>query len=373
MSCERRKNSRRRAFTLIELLVVIAIIAILIALLLPAVQQAREAARRSTCKNNLKQLGIALHNYHDTHGSFPPATGGTRQSAGGQGNRYRLSGIVMMLPFMDQQPLWETIAGKTTALQRRQAGRPETANFLGHPSGEIESLICPSSTVPERVNGSAHRSYCFSRGDTSSSTWWDYVGNNLNNSTSPTIFRRVRGPFLALATVRIPDIYDGTSNTVAMAERDLGRDQSLEVVGRVRRSIQNPSRRPRACRNQDNDGFYVATANTLLMGSFWAYGLDVYNTICTVLPPNNPSCARDPNNPEHESMISASSRHQGGCHVLMCDGSVRFVTENINAGSPSNTFDARLTTNGGGVGTGVSPFGVWGSLGSIAGGEVIDN
>ena len=103
------RRQDRRAFTLIELLVVIAIIAILIALLLPAVQQAREAARRTQCKNNLHQLGLALHNYHDVFGAFVPKSGGTVRWGGGPchlGNSERRSGFMGLMPYLDQAPLY---------------------------------------------------------------------------------------------------------------------------------------------------------------------------------------------------------------------------------------------------------------------------
>lgn len=105
-----KRLSKKRGFTLIELLVVIAIIAILIALLLPAVQQAREAARRSTCKNNLKQIGIALHSYHETHNTFPPMHIESRRTVADDipGENY-LAWSAMLLPFMDQAPLYNKI------------------------------------------------------------------------------------------------------------------------------------------------------------------------------------------------------------------------------------------------------------------------
>ncbi|MFG0295400.1 MAG: DUF1559 domain-containing protein, partial [Maioricimonas sp. JB045] len=105
-------TSRRRGFTLIELLVVIAIIAILVALLLPAVQQAREAARRSQCKNNLKQIGLALHNYHDTHGSFPPGYIARYVSATDPASAETGPGFAwgtMILPFLDQSPTYNQL------------------------------------------------------------------------------------------------------------------------------------------------------------------------------------------------------------------------------------------------------------------------
>src|SRR5215472_14104584 len=104
----------KRGFTLIELLVVIAIIAVLVALLLPAVQQAREAARRAQCKNNMKQLGLALHNYHDVATVFPFEAGGTGWSGPGTGNWGRLSGLVLLTPYLDQQGLWNQISTPMT-------------------------------------------------------------------------------------------------------------------------------------------------------------------------------------------------------------------------------------------------------------------
>src|SRR5690348_4004442 len=141
-----RRARARRAFTLIELLVVIAIIAVLIALLLPAVQQAREAARRAQCKNSLKQLGLALHNYHDVYNVFPFGQGGTNNGSGSS-NQNVLSGVVMLLPYLDQTPLWNQISsGGTFATGTYLPMGPNPQNWDVYPPWTIQIpvLRCPS-------------------------------------------------------------------------------------------------------------------------------------------------------------------------------------------------------------------------------------
>ena len=167
----RQLSRKRSAFTLIELLVVIAIIAILIALLLPAVQQAREAARRTQCKNNLKQLGIAIHNYHDVHNTVPMASG----SNGGPGGR-RQSGFVGLLPFIEQANLYNVIAAGGTAASVN--GNTNYAPFSAVPwdnnyravRQRIPMLQCPSDGETTLQNPREKSNYTFSRGDTA----WDH-------------------------------------------------------------------------------------------------------------------------------------------------------------------------------------------------------
>jgi len=132
--------SPRRAFTLVELLVVIAIIGILVALLLPAIQAAREAARRTQCSNNLKQLGVGFHNYHDTHRVFPPSCVKEKfQDAAGSAQATLWSG--MLLPFLEQDAIWNQITGIWNRLERRRrerGRRPHQASILSMPLGAGE-------------------------------------------------------------------------------------------------------------------------------------------------------------------------------------------------------------------------------------------
>ncbi len=346
---------RKRGFTLIELLVVIAIIAILVALLLPAVQQAREAARRSACKNNLKQFGLGLANYHDTHNYWPPLRGGT---AGGSQNEM-LSGVAMMLPFIDEAPMWDRIQnfGGGVAAGGDQGGDPRASTFP-HPPSELEVFLCPSSTVPDRhvASGSAQRSYVFSVGDT--------VNNNYTSidPSTGTIMRH-RGPFSYRLCTRMRDFKDGTSNTIGMAERDLGNPGNLsDVIGHVSTTSTTV---PSDCVATALNGYYVSGSQIDRPAQYWADGASYFNSVAIIIPPNGPSCGSIDN----YSMITVSSRHPGGSHVQMADGSVRFVNESINTQTPGTAGlgeDATNTNLGGN-----SPYGVWGALGTLHGSEVI--
>ena len=209
----------RLGFTLIELLVVIAIIAILIALLLPAVQQAREAARRTQCKNNLKQIGLALHNYHDTHSVFPPGTlailndSTAVDPSGPNPGRTSVTGgwawSTFILPFLDQAPLYNAL-------------NPNGSNFPGVPNELTRTVLsvfqCPTESSPSihtatpmggdgAGDGHARSSYVAVCGSGSNA---DYA----NQSPMST-----RGMFWYNSAVRIRDIADGTSNTMVVAER----------------------------------------------------------------------------------------------------------------------------------------------------------
>ncbi|WP_166820400.1 DUF1559 domain-containing protein [Thalassoroseus pseudoceratinae] len=335
----------RRGFTLIELLVVIAIIAILIALLLPAVQQAREAARRTQCKNNLKQLGIALHNYHDTHGGFVPRKYGTAT------NSNRLSGFYGLLPFIEQDNLFKQIqAGDAST----PPGGPTAWSGWSVWNVKIDGLLCPSDAYPEGVR---QTNYAFSVGDSHM---------NIRDTSN------LRGIFMFRTSTRMGDITDGTSNTIMMSERVKanfgigGNNGAQPIEGTATSATINP---PVNCLSLTSGNTFVTPSN--VKGRFGTSLWDGQPERCafnTVLPPNSPGCTDDANvNADSVNvLLPASSRHSGGVNALMCDASVRFISETINTG---NLGVSQSSASFGGQ----SPYGVWGALGSKSSGEVVQD
>jgi len=337
-------KSSRLGFTLIELLVVIAIIAILVALLLPAVQQAREAARRSSCKNNLKQIGLALHNYHDTHRAFPFRRGGPAHNGG---NRW--SGFVHLLPFLEQGALFDAFMAQADTGNSIQPWSEWTINGIKPTTIPVSVLMCPSDSNTEPPGGQAPSNYAFSVGD----NWL------LVNSSRP------RGMFGYRSKVRMRDLVDGTSNTIALAEvvRPLANRQMGDVAsGLTGPGLQSPND-CLAVWDDANDQFVsgqTVVGNGQKIGYRWADGGLCFTSYSSALPPNRgPSCATggDASN----GMITSASRHAGGVQVVMADGSVRFVSENIDSGDPSATVPTG----------GRSPYGIWGALSTKSGSEVI--
>jgi prepilin-type N-terminal cleavage/methylation domain-containing protein len=335
--------SRRIGFTLVELLVVIAIIGILVGLLLPAVQAAREAARRMQCTNNLKQLSLAIHNYESATRYLPPHGGGTCCSVP-QTNNGTLSGIVMLLPYLEQSALWNTIATAPW-----QGGEPGSKTFP-HPPGNIPSLICPSSSEPPSAAtvdpkwGGPGRSYHLSLGD-----------SDLNAfAHAPYQAPPARSPFSPKAgdCRRFRDITDGLSNTLLISEQALFKNKS-EFQGTFWEDYNVAT--PQGCRASINGNSYNNQGSILGNGRFWAQATGIAGyTVVTILPPNSPSCGHFP---------TVSSRHTGGVNASMSDGSIRFISNSIDSG---NQNAAPPTTSGS-----ESPYGVWGSIGSAQSGEAV--
>ena len=323
-------NHRRSAFTLIELLVVIAIIAVLIALLLPAVQSAREAARRAQCVNNLKQLGLAMHNYHDVNNALP--LGRTLQA----GTYRPFSQFARILGYMEQKNVFDSM--------NFNLGSYDAANVTSAAT-TINGFLCPSDVgapiPPGQVLpgfGWAGINYRANEG-TSVAMW--YGADDVNDVNNGLVLPP-NGLFHSSQLIKIADITDGTSNTAAFSEHVLG-DFSNTVATDLSDTFQ-PGTYPR---NSD-DAFKLCRAtniNNLAMqgysnvGAPWTYGYHSTTSYWHSGPPNSRSCMFPPS----RIATTANSRHPGGVNISMSDGSVRFVKSTVSV----PTWRALGTRNGG--------------------------
>jgi prepilin-type N-terminal cleavage/methylation domain-containing protein len=337
-------------FTLVELLVVIAVIGLLIALLLPAVQAAREAARRTQCSNNQKQLVLALHTYHDIHRKFPYLRGGRNNSSQRCGDYH---GILAILPHIEQEPRYEQI----------NSGPPMDPCDDGFVAwhGQISALVCPSSPMPPNryYPNVAQRSYHFCVGTTVINSFSGETNGVFSYQTLGATHPTCTGPNLQKG---LRDIVDGSSNTIIVSERGLGGEANPKSVygqsafGFAATSLQN---NPTLCLATAKGKNYVwPHVSTHSAGSLWSFGHPHWAAFNTILPPNGPSCYEGGANPSNRSGIfTVSSHHPGGALACLADGSVRFISDAIDCGN-----------------YGVAPYpsyGVWGALGTIRGSEPI--
>ncbi|QDV34819.1 DUF1559 domain-containing protein [Tautonia plasticadhaerens] len=333
-------SSKRRGFTLIELLVVIAIIGVLIALLLPAVQAAREAARRSQCTNNLKQIGLALHNYHSTNEVFPMGSSRAPTPAGPPNWQWwgDWSAQAMLLPYLEQQPLFSAANFSLTAMGPDPAHRTNDTVV----NTRLAGFLCPS-------DGNAGRNYTNSYYASAGTTTHRYHDVDFT------------GVFGRNFSYGIRDITDGTSNTVAFSEsliaRPTGqRTRSHSVVNVTQLQIPEVNRQSdmwsmvpmgtappgptvtgylQACVDKLKSG---TPANDIKgnQGERWAWGETGMTIFHTLVPPNSKqfafgSCRDDCAgcSPDAAVFTNAQSNHPGGVNVLMADGSVRFIKDTI--------------------------------------------
>lgn len=414
----------RFGFTLVELLVVISIIGVMVGLLLPAVQAAREAARRMSCGNNFKQIGLGLHNYHAAYNQLPINGSGTGSNGLSiaaapsatqrAGNSERLSWLVGITPFIEAQATWEQISnplqivvGSTTTSYPAMGPAPDpTAAVSGSGAteykpwwNEIPTLRCPSDPGITGVGGAMGiTNYAACLGDSMQQMTYGAKTEFLVRASGYAITARAacRGVFVMRQKMSFRDILDGTSNTIAAGEisSNLGTIQTrLKLTGAT---YLNPSAckaniDPLEPKNWNLPGAQVGNSNES-RGMRWACSGGVSTGFNTILPPNREICGgpvtvatpaptvlmvntKGGRLVLADAVLPPSSRHVGGCHVLMGDGAVKFITDSIDSGNsngPMVAVDGAGATFPGCLAPGSkSPYGLWGSLGTRGNAETI--
>ena len=356
-----RKRGNRGAFTLVELLVVIAIIGILIALLLPAVQAAREAGRRGQCVNQLKQLGIAVQNYHDACHAFPPLNTGPVPASGSPNGE--ISYLVLLTPYIEQEAIYNMINWSGVGMPSGSMHPQNGAATAYRPYYvEIPMLNCPSDVQCPSMSATfggityqmGHNNYRACVGTT--------VNNNRTGASNGVFQCDGHGP-LALR-----DVIDGTSHTLLVGERCQGIQQNRsEIVSGV--VFCAGFNGLAAMNGQYNTGYLVCLStvgqngrNYNTVGGFtvetgaysgerWCHGTPYCSAFTSILPPNGPSCMANTtaqNDVRHPGIFTLSSRHPTGANVCMVDGHVQFMSQDT---------DIMIIQ----------------SLGTRAGGEAVDN
>lgn len=303
----------RRGFTLIELLVVIAIIAVLIALLLPAVQQAREAARRTQCRNNLKQMGLALHNYESSHSVFPP---------GGLGYPFVWSAQAQLLPYVDQGSLQRLLNFSVPPMNAFVGAHDPVAVAANDTAAQtkLAMFLCPSDKngVPGSVYGGISYSACSGSGI-----------NDVANAADDGSVSNADGLIFSRSKIGFRDITDGASNTVVFGEQLLGDgNNAAPATGDYRHRVVELS----MATVPTIAGCASAATWSGQRGSKWING-HLADTMYNHYHAPNSAVYPDCHNGYHSvALTSTRSAHVGGVQVCLADGAVRFVSDNINLG-----------------------------------------
>lgn len=306
-----KRNYVRRAFTLIELLVVIAIIAILIALLLPAVQQAREAARRTQCRNNLKQLGLALHNYHDVYNTFPPGYTARNVQANtmvGMETGPGFAWSFAILPQMDGANVFNQVSTDGNA--------HDAANLAVVQSLSLNAFLCPSDPAPSDVFEVTDGTNTYQLPRSNYPGILGYASVTMNAGQASGVFYRN-------SRVRFRDITDGTSNTICVGERR-HKHQFVAGVPEVEAWTTWYAAIPGVTRNAGMMMMPMMEEGpgSLILGHVGQPAMTMMGGGMMM------QMHRTPNTTNH--IVHFSSQHEGGVQFLLCDGSVHFLSENVD-------------------------------------------
>ena len=400
-----------------------AIIGVLVGLLLPAVQAAREAARRMSCSNNFKQIGLAIHNYHSTYKQLPKhGTGNVRNPGQGAGwntnntGRNFLSFLVPILPFCEQQALWEKVANPSVDVVPGTSMPGNVVNGMWPAMGpspwrtsyvpwmtQVPTYRCPSDPAYSppglaRTNYGACIGDAIDRSRDGGRNEFGFKSNSNNNGNklrdlnwmATRASASMRGFFWPRHDSKFRDVLDGLSNTIAAAEicTSLQQREIKADFARIGGGSNGAASNPSLCKNNVNidperpsrwgPNANVSTGGTQMRGVRWADFRTHYTGMQTILPPNSPNCHLSNGGDYNETIMTAGSRHQGGAHVLMGDGAVIFMTDSVEAGDVtappvergsggSPGWRGPLTAPGS-----KSPYGLWGALGTRAAGEQVE-
>jgi len=342
----------RSGFTLLQLLVVIGIFGILLALIVPAVQQVREAARRTTCMNNIRQLTMGIWNYESAHKRYPQAVGiRTQADTSLPEATDRYSGFLSFFQYLGRYP--GPYYDEAVEVQGVTYPAYPEVDEAGHPLWSLQhpALLCPSIPVADSEFGSIH--YAFSIGD---------VARNVHSPNA------IRGAFAVGRSQTHEKITDGLSYTIALAEIGGFRHRSLGsrfAVNQPSKFLDNPSLTSELV---DRSGGYKRSVKLARMfrGGNWGDGTGGPSLVNTILPPGSPSllvCG----DTAVDGFYSASENHRGGTVVGFLDSSAKFISKDIDVSDqqhPVQSAEELLGTK--------SSYGIWGALGSANGAESID-
>ena len=296
-------------FTLVELLVVIAILGVLISILLPAIQSSREAGRRSSCSNNLKQIGVAMQNFHAAKGRLPPGRGGPVPKV--------FSALAYLLPFMEENSLQAQIdlSSAPTALAIAGISYSGAANYPAA-TQTVTVLQCPSDVASGRVPGSVY----------GATNYFANAGSGLLNNGNLTA---ADGVFFTMSSVRFQNLPDGLSHTAAFSERTLGTGETIatlsgdQIPSFILELGNGSDVSPSACASLGTGDWYSQRGAKWIFGN---YGNTLYNHYYAP----NASQWDCMNQAQQKAQTGPRSNHPAGVHVLYCDGSVRFVEDSID-------------------------------------------